>query len=286
MASLDQVALAVKDAVYNLLVQEYGTNPPAQIAIGWPYVPELSEILAEGEAQISIYPLTKASVNRTTRHPKLIPYSYSSPTLVATVTKSGSTFHITFSGSVVGVYNIHTLTDVPTVDARVQTLGGDTLDTIATKVYNAINLLGTNASATVSGAVTTVSGTTILKCNVGLSQNTVMVQEVRRTMTPIQVSVWAPNPYARNAIGALLENGLALDYPFPFLQASDGSAIWLRMRGAPDWAGDEAQRSYTLYEWHGVYEAEYPTLQTVTGTPVEVVGTIVGNDNTEYSGGQ
>jgi hypothetical protein len=283
MATIDQVLDAVQAAVYKLLVTQYGTNPPAQIIIGWPYAPALSEILGEGEAQISIFPLAKSAQNRTSRHPRWYTVTQNPVTLIATITTVGGNLVITYTGTPQAGFNIHTFLDNPVYDAYYQTTAEDSLDTVAAAVADKITALdapGVSASAT--GAAVTVSGTTKLKCNIGGTAT--MAQEVRRTMTPVQVSVWAPNAESRRAIGQMIENGLALDFPIPFLQAADGAAIFIRMRGAPMW-NDDSQRAYSLYQWHGVFECEYPTHQISTGTQVESVGAKLNQDARLYTGG-
>ena len=283
MATVDQVLTAIRDAVYDLLVGLYGDNPPAQIGIGFPYAPSLSEILGEGEAQISVYPLSKAAQNRTSRKPFWKTSVQNPVTLIVTKTVSGSNFHLTFSGTAAGGLNIHTFIQPNTVDAYYATQNTDSLNSIATAVAAAITALSVpGVTASASGAVVTVSGTPYLKCNIG--GTSVMVQEVRRAMLPVQLSVWAPDAASRQAIGALIENGFALDFPIPFLNAADGSAIWIRQRSTPAWS-DDSQRSYSLYEWHCIYECEFPTLQSATGAQIESVGTQIGSGSIEYTGG-
>lgn len=291
MATIYQVALAVKDATLALLQTKWADFPPAQIGIGWPYAPALSEILGEGGVQVSIFPLTRASQNRTGFKPRWVPIASPAVELEASVfSPVGREFpqqlmvplqswNLFFYGEVAAGLNIHVFLssgNIPITDFYYQTVDGDTVISIAA---NIATLIAAQASdwpdLTVDAAGNSISfqGISSLQCNIG--GTTTMAMEVRRTMTPVQVSVWAPNADLRNQIGELIENGLGTAFPNPFLRAEDGSAVWIRLRGAPSWEGDVAQSSYSLYQWHGVFECEYPTLMTAQATQIESIGATI-----------
>lgn len=285
MATVDQIADAVVDAVLAALNSADVQVPPGQVGVGWPWGPGISDILGQNEAQITVYPLSNAAQNRTSRKPAWKTYSQPTVPLLVAATTSGSNQMLTFSGASASGLNIHTFVQSvggPLVDCYCATGGSDTLGSIATKVAAAVNAAGVaGVSATTSGNSTIVSGSPTIKCNIG-GQGTI-AREVRRTMLPVQVSVWAANGPARNQLGQVLENSLALDV-VPFLNAIDGSAIRFRQRAAPKWV-DESESSYSLYEWHCVYECEYPTLQTAATATVLSVGLNLGAGATVYTGG-
>lgn len=283
MPTLDQVCALLKTEVTNVLNASGQTFPPLQVLVGWPYGQSLSEILGQAQAQVTVFPLSKASQNRTSRKPQWQTSVQPAVPLIATIAGLTTTWTITFSGSVIPGLNVHTFPDNHVADAYFQTASGDGLPAAATKTRDAINALAIGGiSATASGNVVTVTGCPTLRCNIG--GKATMIQEVRRTMTPVQISVWAAKGPVRNQLGAILEAGLAPSYPSPFITAPDGTQVWVRWRNSPQW-NDDVQLSYSLYVWHCVLECEYATTQSTDATTVESVGTTVGTAPTSYTGG-
>lgn len=278
MATLDEVADAVVDAVVaTLQAPPYGAtvdtggalgrqfikNPPMQVGKGFPFGQALSEILGQFQAQVTVYPQAKLSQNRTDRKPSFKLVAPITVPLSATITPSGNNSIVTFTGSVVPGLNVFAFFGRPKVPAMYQTQGADDLNAVAAQIAAQINANGGSASSNANAVTVNNSAVTV---NIGGSGT--MVAEIRRTMTPVQVTVWASDPNMREAISKQLENGMAPSWPIPFLQAVDGSAIWIRQRGSP-MPDDLSQSSYSLYVANIIYECEYPTWATIEGTEIE-----------------
>lgn len=292
MASVDQVADAMVDAVIAALSISNGEtvwydgaytfipNPPNQVGVGEPYGQAMSQILGQNEAQVTVHPLTAAAQNRTSRKPKWKPATIQPVTIAAAVAGISGGYMITLSdvtvASVSGPQpglNIHAFCGGPRFDGYYPLVADDTLDTAATALAAAITAVAIAAgqpgvTASAIGNVITVLGTPY--CTVKIGGQVTFVAEARRTMLPMQVSIWTPQAKYRDAMSKQIENNVGLATT-PFQQAHDNAAIWVRLRGAPRWAGI-SQHSYSLYEAHFIFECEYPTFITSTGAVVEGMG--------------
>lgn len=305
MPTIDEVCDQVVDQVVSVLQTaggasiytglERGTifvpNPPTIVGKGDPFGQSLSEVLGANEALVSVFPHTNAAQNRTDRKPVPRKVSLQTVTLSAALAWTAElTAQITLSGmisagfNIVGIFSEQKITKPvvdsgePTAFATYQTQATDTLATTATAFAAAINAAATAASlpfsASAVGAVITITGA--LGVIINLGGQATMAQEVGRTMCPVQVSIWTPDPDVRAAMSKQIENGMGMTTT-PFLQATDHGMIWVRKRGAPQW-DDTSQSSYSLYIAHHIFECEYPTLQTLPGSTVEVLGVTITND--------
>lgn len=289
MASVDEVAQAIADATLSLLNGSGVTNPPFQCGVGWPFGNALSEIVGQGQAQVTVFPQAEASRTVTNRKPVWRVISEPEPTLFANVTATDTTATILLYGYPTVGNNLHTLlTFTPSgsfivnpgqaveYDAFYQVQGGDTLEDVVAGVAAAIEALGLAITVNAAGETITIAplvdSPTIRSCQVNIGGNSTMAQEVARVMMPVQVSVWAADGPTRNSMSKQIEGGLCIGIQPQdnFLYASDGSAIRVRKRGSPRWV-DQSQSSYSLYEAHVIYECEYPVLQIARGTQVEAL---------------
>ncbi len=255
-------------------------NPPNQVGVGEPYGQAMSQILGQNEAQVTIWPLTAAAQNRTSRKPTWQAATIQPVTIAAAVAGISGGYTITLSaitaGGVTGPQpglNIHAFCGGPRFDGYYSLVANDTLPSAATALAAAIRAAAIAAgqsgvTASASGNVVTVLGTPY--CTVNIGGQVTFVAEARRTMLPVQVSIWAPQAKYRDAMSKQIENGVGLATT-PFQKAYDNAAIWVRLRGAPRWVGI-SQHSYSLYEAHFIFECEYPTFITSTGAVVEGVG--------------
>jgi hypothetical protein len=282
MPSLDQVCTLIQTEVLGIMQANSVGLPPGQVGVGQPFGQSLSEILGQYQAQISIFPIPKAAQNRTSRKPHWVTSIDPPVTLTVQVLRNSNTWTLTFGGVAAGGYNIHTFPNGSRNDCYYQTQANDTLDSVATAVALSItNQSISGISASASGPVATVTGAPTMRCGIG--GNCTMIAEMRRTMCPISVKVWAANAPIRNQIGALLENLLAPTYPSPMLTAPDLSYVWVRW-AKPGW-NDDSQSSYSLYVWEALLEAEYATVATTTGTAVESIPITGIDPNPIYTGG-
>jgi hypothetical protein len=287
--TIDEVAEAMQQAVLTALNASELEFPQLQVGIGWPVGTSASEILGQAQAQVTVYPIEAASQDRTNRRP-IWKESTDDPVLLTATVVGGimpfwrwtnddpvggwpsdppPSIVLTFCGPVTAGLNIHTLVGQPPADAYYRTQSTDEAPSVATAVAAAINALSNSlASATVSGNSVLISGVSNVQCNIG--GHGTAVKESRRTMTPIQVSVWAADGPNRNILGKIIELSDIGTSDHPFLIGCDGGAIRTRLRGSPKWR-DKSQSSYSLYEWHAVYECEYPTLQVTRTTSIEAI---------------
>jgi hypothetical protein len=285
VATISDVCTILKSTLIAALNATGITNPANQVGIGWPFGTSASEILGQNQAQITIYPLSSAAQNRTSRKPSLQVTANNPQPLIASITTINDAFNIIFSGSVIAGLNIHTLIEpglggfvqrpagLDTLDAYYQTTAEDDLFAVAANVGAALSAIAEGWSVNWVGKVVTVTpnpgSPPIRELQVNIGTTSTMAQEARRTMVPVQISVWAANSDDRNSMSGQIENALGLATE-PFLYTPDGSAVWVRLRGGPSWV-ELSQSSYSLYEAHLIFECEYPTLQTFVGTQVEAI---------------
>src|ERR1700677_367525 len=285
MATVDEVTDAVVDAVLAALNNTGGEtiwydgsytlipNPPFQCGVGKPYGPSATEILGQNEAQVTVWPLAEAAQNRTSRKPTWKAATIQPVTIAAAVVGISGGYRLALSGTPAAGLNVHAFCGGPRFDGYYSVLPGDTLDSICAALAAAIEAAATAAgqpgvTAIYSEASVDVLGTPY--CEVNIGGQVTFVAEARRTMLPVQVSIWAAQAKFRDAMSKQIENNIALATS-PFLQAYDNAAVWVRLRGAPRW-DETSQHSYSLYEAHFILECEYPTFITSTRAVVEGVG--------------
>lgn len=229
---------------------------------GFPEGPELAKLLKTGDGKWAIT-VTPQNPHATTRYSPDDQPIFKPPAQTLFATVSDAT--ITFSGTA-GACNVHTVIN-KVGDARVPVTAGQSLSAIATAVAAAIvalNISGVSASA--AGAVVTVTGAFLLKCNV--SGTGILMREVARVSRVMQVSIWASDPYTR----AALEDPLIAyvgDAITPFLTLSDGTDMYVTYNG-DGWI-DDSQGTYSLLVAHHCIEVEYGIMQS---TPVAQLGAV------------
>lgn len=238
-------------------------STPAQVVVGWPASTELVNIINQSEYQVSVFLLPGGKMIMD-EAPQTFPVPGQSVPLMAAV--SGNA--ITFSGSVVAGLNVHAFVGAPLSDAYYQTLSGDSLASVATAVKNRIITLSLpGISASVSGDVTTVTGSPYVSCNVGLS--TVALQrECVYLQKSVQVSVWCSNPMVRYAVvEPILESIGTTDNSF--LTLSDGMAMRIQNSGRGNWYNDKMQSAYSTYVEHIIFDVEFFVTKSLSGAQVE-----------------
>jgi hypothetical protein len=280
MATLDDVTVALKASVLTALTTYAPNTGPGQVGIGFPLGSSISQILGQNQSQVSLFPLEGVSQNRTSRRPRWQKLTTTTPLLSAAVSGINSqTEAIVFSGTPTPGLNVHTFFGAPLQDAYYQTQQGESLASLAAAVASGVIALGGSAVPTPDAVI--VTGSPSLRCNIGVSAGAGMVAEVRRMMKLFQVSAWCANAVSRNTIAAAIGNNVGIDTT-PFLIASDGSAIWVRLRN--EYWIEKSQSSYSLYEYHAIFECEYPTLASTAATTIEAIPATLGDTTTIVDG--
>src|SRR5690348_14185644 len=121
---LETIKNAVAAALQNAVTAGTLTNIPAQVVPGWPVSTQLTNILAQGQYQVSVYMLPGGK-NITESYPETFAYPNQASPLSASI--SGGV--ITFSGSVVPGLNVHTFvgSSASLKDAYFKTITGNDL---------------------------------------------------------------------------------------------------------------------------------------------------------------
>lgn len=259
---LQDVAETIQAFVANL-INAAGVTNLGQVIVGNPTGPDLGEIIAQAdeEWQITVLPLDDA--RDMTRY-QLMTFKLSSPSVPMSASVTGDT--LTFAGAVIPGLNVHAFVGRLLRDAFYQTQSGDGLPQVAIGIQNAANALGiAGVSATASGDGVAITGSPLLRCNIG-GQGLVEAKEVGRVCRSVQVSVWCPDPIIRWTLADIVLIGLGQgdsnDLPL-----SDGTP--LRVFYENDMMRDKAQSSYSLYEHHIRLHAEYGIIKVLQGAQVE-----------------
>lgn len=225
---------------------------PVRVYAGWPQAAQLDADLLAGNAHVSVF--NRESRNTTRYQLNPLDLAVTAPALTLTI--SGRT--VTVGGAVAA--GVNTAVIVGANAFTYQTVGTDTLSTIATALANSIN--ATYPGTTASGAVITLpaAGPPINAARVGGSgaQQT----EVGRIEQVFQITVWANSPANRKAIASLIAPAIMSTH---FLTLADGTAARLILKSQRD---DDVPQKELLYRRDIFATVEYVETATVSATTV------------------
>jgi hypothetical protein len=210
--------------------------------------------------------------------------------VTAVVTASGTTSHITLSGTP-GVYNFYVVFIHPIAGKQYvyyRSTVNDTLATIASAIASLFAVVPSPVTATVSGSIVTIQNATLVHCNVGSTGTVNSFQS--RFEQRIQVSIWTPNAYQNTGIPSVdtpksiraavcdaIVNNVGTDmnmwYTLP-----DNTDMRLRLTSMPV-LRDDSQSDYNVYEAHMIYMAEYVLKSTIPTTQVGIVDELTTIDS-------
>jgi hypothetical protein len=161
---------------------------------GWPTSQELDSVLEAGNALVTVYPIPNMSQTTTRFSQEWVTVPQDAPIL--TVTTYGNT--ATFSGAgangvVAGVRYNRAAYSVHVAEA-------DTPATIAAGIATQI------AGASSSGGILTVPESLDFVARIGAEQKAIL--EVERLKDVIDITIWAPTPEIRDAIGRAIRPAL------------------------------------------------------------------------------
>lgn len=266
--ALDTLAQAIHDAVTRANILNDLDQPlPFQVGAGNVVATEIGTILARGHGNtaIGLWPLPAKYVTR--YNPDDEPY-YTPPQVKLTAAVDENV--ITFSGASVARYNVHTVLD-GIGDAVIQTSPLQGLDAVAAAVAAQINALGLpGVSATSVGPAVTIDGAFEVFCNVGGAGT--LSREVNRISRGIVASVYSPDALTRTSVGETIMSAVGTTLKHWYFM-SDGQGLYA-MQSANS-LREEAQDSYSSFEYHITFETEYPITSTVALVQVGVVESVV-----------
>ena len=272
MANLDSALRALRTTIDAALAAA-SIAPHGQTIIGWPVATELAKIMGQDAsgALVSIFPMP-ASKNTSRYAPTADVIALPSPGTVATLTNNAT---ITLSGTPKAGDTVHCFFSGTQADAAHTVTASDTLTTIAAALATSANAFALpGVTATSSGAVLSLAGSTFSRVNVGGVGT--LGFEVGRTMRTIMVTVWASTPNDptvpggndRELIGeAILSSiGTTLNH---WISTPDGYGIFVIYKN--DRWSDDASDSYTLFRWDIFFDMEYPVTISTSAPQVESV---------------
>ncbi|GAA7757440.1 hypothetical protein ACUXAV_000652 [Cupriavidus metallidurans] len=226
---------------------------PCRIYAGWPTPAQLDADLAAGTAHVTVF--NRPEAKNTTRY-QTVPQEQTTTPPALTLTINGRT--VTVGGAVAA--GVNTAVIVGTKGYVYQTLGTDTLNSVATTLAGLINADFPGTTAT--GAVITLpsAGPAITAARVGGSGQ--QVTEVGRIEQSFQITIWANTPANRKAIASLVAPTLMNSR---FITLADGSAARLIVKRQCD---DDMRQKAVLYRRDIVATIEYAETLTTTSTAV------------------
>ncbi len=256
MADLSDVENALVSTVVGVLYPG-GTQIPSttgqvvKIYRGWPANIGLNADLSGGICNVSVFSDPK-STKETTRYPRVWREVSRVPrTLFANVVGSSVSLNgVPMPGQIVGVE----------VDGQPYTVPVRTNDT-GEKIASRLAALVPDSTA--SGTTLSVSDATVIVARVAEGGRAVM--ETRRQEQDVLISVWCPDPSARDILSTTIDLALS---QIDWLQFPDGSAGLLRYRST---AEVDTSENASLYRRDLLYNVEYPTVVAAT-LPAMVFG--------------
>lgn len=252
MASLTDVMKQVASQVAAIMYPN-GTGQPSAAGIpvriypGWPVPNELEEDLAAGKAHISVYPAGKD--RKTTRYLGGSWAPLTTPVHTVVMTVAGAV--VTLSGTVSQQNLLINRNGVHYVYAMQLT---DTLTTAAAGLASLI------PGASSAGPVITLTGAFEVFARVGGFGTA--IKETKRQEQPVQITVWANTPEARDAVASPIDSVLSDSNNISF---TDGSFGIISSSGSL--MTDQLQKS-DLYRMDLFYVIDYATTQTQQATEV------------------
>lgn len=214
--------MSVAQAMQQVISAAVGRSPgfPTTVVVGWPEMRQVQEALRQpgDKAYISIYaPGSSVNTSRYTTEPTVEPINETE-----VVTVNGMV--ITIGGMVTPNDNIflHINKDLAVDTYNVHVDANDTLNDLAAKLTNAVNIASAGYSATVNANIVTLaSGTKVINRIVcrAFGQG-IVTREVFRERQRFQLTSWTPNSATREAVSNLIVSNLSRD---PFITMADGT---------------------------------------------------------------
>lgn len=271
----------VEQAIVNLAASVLYPNGPAQpsalpghapvvVHRGWPLSTDLDRDLPAGKSHVSVWPKGGTERNVTKYPEDYQELSRDTPSLTVSVQSN----KITIGGTVnTAVPQFVTIQIGPRFVASYVPVAGDTPASIA---FNISQLITAQfALAIASGATINVQTGSPIRSIVGVTG--VQISELKRQVTQLQITIWAPSPDIRDAIAKLLDPAFADN---KFLTLADGSAGFFRYDVTL--LSDMVDREH-LYRRDIIYTVEYGTTKTDGAFEVTSVG--IGVDANDGSFG-
>jgi len=271
MADLSDVEIALGLGIQNALYPNGESNPSAVgldtvIMRGWPSETQVNNAVSATPATALVSVVVKRGVNRLVSHFNggWIPLpSNPSPTLTVAVADDVATFGGDFSGLPL---NLAITAGNRFAQFSINadgTTGNFTIDDMLTsQIFPATGLLGNLLATIVSlfpGASVSGDAVTIPNLSsVRIGTTGQAVREVRRQAQQFQVTVWAPTPLARDAIGKAIDTYFATSLRLAY---SDGTGGKIDYVGSGD---ADTQQNANVLKRDLVYSIEYPTVETQT----------------------
>lgn len=260
---LDTVAAQIAGFVYpNGTGNTSVSGKAINVFPGWPLPEQIDSDMPQGIADVSVY-ATPTERNTTRYRPKQKVMSIAP----ATITLTAGNGTLTAGGAVPTPFTPHNVAALIGGQAFIYPVqSGDTLTSVATGLANLI--AAKYPGTTNSGPVITLpAGVSASAARVGTT-GTITTEWERQTQI-FQITVWAPDPGTRKAIGAAIKDALS---QIAFITMSDGYGA--RICYHRNVLSDEAEK-VRVYRRDLYYEIEYATtatkqIATVVATEVEV----------------
>lgn len=232
-----------------------GLAATVRVYRGWPVAAALHADLANGIANVSIFP--SGEPRATTRYPANWNVTTAiKPTLTVAVASGAVTFAgSTAAGQIAGL-SVAGVTYVYLVQS------GDTTALVAAAL--ATQLIAAGLLVQISGATVTIPSGAKLFARVEQSQSA--YQETRRQRQSFRVSCWCPDPLLRDKVASSIDAAVAT---MPFLALADGTSARITLAGG---ATIDQGENANLYRRDLIYAADYATTLTAA-QPAMVFGT-------------
>lgn len=243
-----------------------GTSQPSAVGVtvtvvpGWPIPKQLDEIIAAGNAMVSIYQYGGMGKNTT----RFLGDDDAQATIPA------PNISLTISGNKITVGGTINPGEAPTLTVNYQPYS------YAVKATDTVNSVAAALAALVPGA--TVSGPTITLTGAFSIQGAISVpvtvqQEIGRQAQVFMVTAWNPTPDLRDSVSATLELAFKLQ---PRIVMPDNTWARLLYRGTIETDTLQKQR---IYRRNLLYEVEFALMQTVTVNTVTNLGVSITPTN-------
>jgi hypothetical protein len=242
MADQSDVETAIVTAVATALA---GGSVPNRVYRGWPTTAALSEDLAVGIVNVSVFPADNP--RDTTRYPATWRVIKTTPPTMS-VTVVGAT--ITFTGTPAAGQMAGAAVDGATFVYLVQ--AGDTTALVAASL--AAQLIAGGWIVQIADATVTIPAAFRLAARVEQAQTA--YRETRRQMQTFRVSCWCPGPAPRDLVAGMIDSAMA---DTAFLPLVDGTSARITAAGG---ATIDQSENATLYRRDLLYAADYPTIVT------------------------
>lgn len=241
---IDALANLASTAVYpNGINQPSAPGCTVSVVSGWPIPEQLDDILAAGNAVVSVYAMPELETN-TTRFASVMEPPDSMPSAQLTLTVSGN--QITVGGTINGGESATIAVNYQPYSHRVTNT--DTTATIA----SALAALIPNATAV--GCVITLGS--VFDVQVAVSVPVTMQSEIARQRRVFLITAWCPTPALRTAVIRPIDVALKEQ---PRIVMSDNTYARLIYRGTLQTDELAKQR---IYRRDLRYEIEYITTAT------------------------